>query len=251
MTALVSIVTATYNSETFVTELYNSLCAQEYKTWEWCVTDDCSSDSTVDVIRKIAEADPRVTLEVLDKNSGAGASRNKSVQRARGEFLAFVDSDDWWAPNKLSRQLDFMNSNKLDFTFTGYQVSHENGRLGNLVDCSGKYTEIGYTDLLRKSVTLGCSTVMLRRASFSKIEFPLIRTGQDYVLWLSLLKERGSASLLPEPLTYYRIHKGGISRNKFKKALRQWNIYRQIEKLGIIQSSICFCYYAWRAINRK
>jgi len=110
---------------------------------------------------------------------------------------------------------------------------------------------VSYKDLLAKKVTLGCSTVMLKNDAFDNIRMPLIRTGQDYALWLQLLKKYNvNAVLYPKVLTSYRIVAGSISRNKLKKAIRQWSIYRNLEKINLVMSMWYFVNYAWRAISR-
>ena len=105
--------------------------------------------------------------------------------------------------------------------------------------------------MLKKKATLGCSTVMLRRNAFDDITMPLLRTGQDYATWLKLLKTGQNAYPLIDVLTQYRILPNSISRNKVKKAKRQWQIYREVEKLSLYKSAVSFCFYAWRAVFRK
>ena len=246
----VSIITATYNSEKWILETYQSIVQQSYENWEWLITDDCSSDRTIKILSDLAEKDSRINYFINLKNSGAAVARNKSISNASGEFLAFIDSDDVWLPNKLQKQIKFMGSN-INFSFTSYELIDEIGnKLGKSVDNS-QVGSFSYTDMLRKKATLGCSTVMLRVDSFRDLNMPLIRTGQDYALWLKLLKTGQRAFVLNETLTLYRILPDSISRNKVKKAKRQWQIYREIERLSLIQSSICFCFYAYRAVFRK
>ncbi|GGB60589.1 glycosyltransferase family 2 protein [Shewanella inventionis] len=246
----VSIITPTYNSANWVLKTYESVHKQTYSNWEWLVTDDCSSDETLIILNKLANEDPRVRVFSNVANSGAAVSRNNSIKAAQGEFLAFIDSDDLWFQDKLEKQLAFMGES-IDFSFTAYELIDENNtRLNKSVD-STQQGCFSYQDMLRKKATLGCSTVMLRKSSFDDITMPLIRTGQDYALWLKLLKTGKKAHLLNEVLTLYRILPDSISRNKIKKAKRQWQIYREIECLGFIESSINFCFYAFRAVFRK
>ncbi|WP_165312513.1 glycosyltransferase family 2 protein [Vibrio ziniensis] len=246
---LVSIITPTYNCKNVIRETYNSILLQEYINYEWIVTDDCSSDDTISFLKSIS--DRRVKILNNEKNSGAAVSRNKSLEASSGDFIAFIDSDDIWFPDKLSKQVEFMELNNIDFSFTAYELIDENGiPLQRRVD-THLSQPVTYEDMLRKKATLGCSTVMLRRSAFDDISMPLIRTGQDYGLWLKLLKTGVEAYPLPEVLTQYRILPNSISRNKFRKAKRQWEIYRKIEKLSLLKSLECFCFYAWRAFFRK
>lgn len=249
----ISIITPTYNSARFIQDTYKSISRQTHTNWEWLVTDDCSSDETLSILLEIAEQDPRVKVHKLDINSGAAVARNYSLSRVSGDFIAFLDSDDLWVPAKLETQLDFMQQNRgINFSFTAYCLINEDGiSLNKVIDSSHKQTSFGYEDMLRKNATLGCSTVMLRTAGFNVIQMPLIRTGQDYALWLSLLRTGEKAHLITTPLTKYRICQNSISRNKFKKCKRQWKIYVEIERVNIFKASLLFFLYALHAVFRR
>jgi teichuronic acid biosynthesis glycosyltransferase TuaG len=247
---MISIITATYLSENQIANTYASLKKQSIQNWEWLVTDDCSTDNTLQFLDEIAAIDHRVRVFKNNKNSGAAVSRNNSLSHAKGEFIAFVDSDDLWRPEKLEKQVEFMGKD-INFSFTAYDLIDEQGNsLGRTVDAnqSGSFS---YEDMLKKRATLGCSTVMIRKSAFEDISMPLLRTGQDYATWLKLLKTGNNAHILNEVLTSYRIMPNSISRNKLKKAKRQWQIYREVEKLSLLKSTDCFCHYAWRAVFRK
>lgn len=248
---LVSIITATYNSSLEIINTYDSILRQTLSNWEWIITDDCSTDETFSILQSLADKDSRIKVHKNKENFGAAVSRNNSLKYVRGEFIAFIDSDDLWLFNKLEKQLKFMEDNRLDFSFTAYELINELGeKKGQLVDThlSGFIT---YEDMLRKKATLGCSTVILRRNGFKDIYMPLLRTGQDYATWLKLLKTGKGAFPLTEVLTQYRILPNSISRNKVRKAIRQWQIYREVENLSLLKSFECFCFYAWRAVFRK
>jgi glycosyltransferase involved in cell wall biosynthesis len=249
----VSIITPSYNAISTIEETYNSLVSQSYSNWEWIVTDDCSTDGTVEFLESLSNRDKRVRIYKNTRNSGAALSRNNSLKHATGEFLAFIDSDDIWFSDKLEKQIDFMSLYiGVDFSFTAYELIDAKGKkMNKKIDLQGEGFYVNYIDMLKKKATLGCSTVMLRRAAFNDISMPLIRTGQDYALWLKLLKNGSKAYLLNEVLTKYRILPNSISRNKFKKSMRQWQIYRKVERLSIFFSTICFLSYAWRAVFRK
>jgi glycosyltransferase involved in cell wall biosynthesis len=246
---LVSIITPTYNSDGFIEETYRSIISQTYSSWKWFVTDDCSDDNTWEILRTISKADDRVFIQKTRINSGAAAARNCSLSVADGEFISFIDADDLWLPNKLQNQIDFMN-NDINFSFTAYEIIDENGFPRNRYIDRNNQSSFNYDDMLKKKATLGCSTVMLRKNAFNDITMPNIRTGQDYALWLKLLQTGSLAYLLNESLTKYRIVSNSISRNKLKKALRQWEIYTKIEKLSYVKAIECFFWYAFRAISR-
>ena len=241
----------TYNSGSFAIEAVRSIQEQTYSNWELLISDDCSTDNTVSLLKQVAAHDPRIKFFQLPVNSGAAVVRNNSIKYATGEYLAFCDSDDRWLPFKLEKQIAFMEAGA-DFSFTAYELIDKTGRrLNCTVDLGQRDFVFSYSDMLRKKATLGCSTVILNRRSFTDFMMPLLRTGQDYALWLKLLKTGANAHLLPEVLVQYRINPNSISRNKIRKAKRQWQIYREIEGLPLFTSLICFLYYAWRAVFRK
>lgn len=248
---LVSIITATFNSKKYILDTYKSIIKQTYTNWEWVVTDDCSTDGTYEILKYISECDSRVKVFLNSVNSGAAVSRNNCLDNASGHFLAFLDSDDLWDPVKLESQVDFINKINISFCFTSYAVIDESGSSVGITVDDQDLNSVSYQDMLKKKATLGCSTVMIRRSLINAKRMPLLRTGQDYAFWLSLLKKGELAYLLRKPLTQYRITPGSISRNKIKKCKRQWEIYRIEEKLGLLKSSYCFMFYAYRAIFRR
>jgi glycosyltransferase involved in cell wall biosynthesis len=247
---LVSIVTPSFNSSKYIEQTIQSVLSQTYENWELIVVDDYSTDNSVEVIKTFTVNNNKIKLVELQSNRGAAEARNTAIGMAKGEFIAFLDSDDIWKPSKLDQQLGFMG-NKLDFSFTAYELIDEFGKkLDQQVD-NNQVGSFDYQDMLKKKATLGCSTVIIRRSSFSDISMPLLRTGQDYALWLKLLKTGKNAYVFNKIMGQYRILPNSISRNKLKKALRQWQIYRQVERLSVAKALICFCFYAWRAIFRK
>ncbi|CAH7131590.1 putative teichuronic acid biosynthesis glycosyltransferase TuaG [Vibrio chagasii] len=248
---LVSIITPSYNCSSTISETYESIVKQSFTNWEWLVTDDCSVDQSLEILTDIANNDSRVRVFRNLKNSGAAVTRNHSLSKAKGKYVCFIDSDDLWLEDKLTKQIKFMEEHCFDFSFTAYElIDADSAPLGCTVDTHLRHP-ISYEDMLRKKATLGCSTVMLRRNAFDDISMPLIRTGQDYGLWLKLLKSQVLAMPIPDVLTQYRILPNSISRNKFKKSQRQWQIYREFEKLSLLKSIECFFFYAWRAVFRK
>lgn len=247
----VSIITASFNSSRFIMETYSSILAQDYTDWEWIVTDDFSTDGTIDLLNDIEASDHRVKVLKNSLNLGAGLSRNKSMSKASGRFLAFIDADDLWDSDKLSRQIMFMISGRIGISFTAYRIISEfDSDKGKIVDQLAPLC-VGYKELLAKKATFGCSTVMVDRSIIGDFLMPALRTGQDYATWLSILRSGSNAYLLKEVLSSYRIVKGSISRNKFNKAIQQWRIYRNLEILPLGLSIFYFINYAFNAVFRK
>jgi len=244
---LVSIITPSYNSKKFITETYDSIKNQTHTHWEWLITDDGSTDGSWQLIESLAASDERIKPVQNAKNSGAAVSRNNSINRAQGDFLAFLDSDDIWLPEKLEKHLAFMQEKGSDLSFTPYTlIDEESNSLNTLID-STLSGDFSYEDMLKKDATMGCCTVIVRKKAFADITMPLIRAGQDYALWLKLLKTGAKAAIFPEPLSRYRIVENSLSRNKVKKSIKIWQVYRQIEKLNIVKACWVFSHYAVRA----
>ena len=247
-----SIITATFNSEKFITDTYKSIRNQTITNWEWIVTDDNSSDNTRNILQSFSKEDSRIKLILNRKNLGAGPSRNRSIANSNGQFLAFLDSDDLWSPSKLEKQSLFMLHHNAGISITCENVISEDGSpTGRVIDLYAPEI-VNYFDLLSKRATFGCSSVMIDRSIIdSEIKMPSLRTGQDYVTWLRILKIGHNAVLLREPLTSYRIVPNSISRNKLKKAIRQWKIYRSVERICLISSIYYFVNYAIRAMIER
>ncbi|MFD2168204.1 glycosyltransferase family 2 protein [Thalassotalea euphylliae] len=244
---LVSIITPSYNSSEFINATYQSIRNQTHQEWEWLVTDDGSTDDTMNLLEEISNRDSRVKVTQNSQNSGAAVSRNSSIARAKGKYLAFLDSDDLWMPEKLEKHLAFMEKKNATLSFTPYELIDEQGKsLNTLVDANLKGS-FSHQDMLKKKATMGCCTVIVDKSHFEDVSMPLIRAGQDYALWLKLLKQSSVATIFPEVLSQYRIVSNSLSRNKYKKALKIWEVYRHIEGLNFVNASFVFSHYAIRA----
>lgn len=245
---LVSIVTPVYNSEKFISETIDSIQNQTYKHWELILVDDCSSDNSYDIISKYIKYDKRIRYIKLEKNSGAAVSRNTGIKNARGRFIAFLDSDDIWLPEKLEKQLKYMLDKKIGFTFTSYRYMKEDGTKTNKV-AKAPY-KINYNGLLKNTI-IGCSTVVLDRQIVGDFLMPLVRKGQDTATWLMILRNQKYAYGMEEILVDYRLVGNSLSSNKIKALKRTWNIYRSVEKINVFKSTYVFCFYVFNAIKKR
>ncbi|MGD6778614.1 teichuronic acid biosynthesis protein TuaG [Sutcliffiella horikoshii] len=245
---LVSIITPSYNAEKFIEETVKSVQDQSVTDWEMIIVDDCSSDSTRDILHRLAGLDSRIKVVLLKENGGAAVARNTALEHAKGRYIAFLDSDDQWKPNKLEKQLTFMKENNYAFTFTAYDLMNENGDLLNKT--IGAPEKIDYKGLLKNTI-IGCLTVILDKDQVGEVRMPNIRTRQDFALWLSVLREGHIAYGMSEPLSVYRLVEGSISSNKLKTAKRNWYVYREIEKLSLPYASWCFVNYAFYALKKR
>ncbi|SEQ77141.1 teichuronic acid biosynthesis glycosyltransferase TuaG [Piscibacillus halophilus] len=245
-TPLVSVITPTYNAEEHIEETIQSVLNQTYDNYEMVIVDDCSKDRTVEIVQSYAQQEPKIKLIQLETNQGAAVARNTAMNYAEGRFIAFLDSDDWWYPEKLEKQVAFMLDTGVAFSFTKYRRMKENGELTQNI--SKAPSEVVYTDLLKHCV-IGCLTVMLDRDQIGHVQMKNIRRRQDYALWLTLTKEGYKAYGLPEVLAKYRLGHNTVSSNKLKASKSQWYVYREIEKLNVIKSLYYFVHYTFYGIK--
>ncbi|MFW6389939.1 MAG: glycosyltransferase family 2 protein [Halanaerobiales bacterium] len=229
----VSIITPVYNSERYISETIESVLGQTYINWELIIVDDNSKDKSVDKINNYIGDKNKIKLIELNKNMGSAIARNKGIKLASGKYIAFLDSDDLWHPKKLERQIAFMEENNYVFSFTKYQYITEEG---SKVD---KYVSVPRRITYRRALLynpIGCLTAVYNTEILGKMYMPEIRKRQDFGLWLKILKKNKYGHGLNENLAYYRNRKDSISSNKIDLLKYQWKLYRDIEKLSIIES---------------
>lgn len=219
MNALVSVIMPNYNGGKFLAETIGSVLAQTYRNWELLITDDCSTDGSAALIREYAEKDPRIKLFVQEKNGGAAAARNRSLNEAKGKWIAFLDSDDVWKPEKLERQLAFMGENGYAFSCTKYEHIDENSRPLGKVVVSPKV--IGKHKMFRYCY-LGCLTVMYDAETVGLLQTDeRIGNGlNDYALWLKAVK-KAKCYYLDECLAAYRVRNSSLSHGKKARLIKE------------------------------
>lgn len=246
---LVSIVTPVYNAERFISETIESVISQSYTKWEMILVNDCSNDSSVDIITNFSQQDSRIRLINLAENSGAAVARNAGIEHARGQYIAFVDSDDTWLPDKLSKQVEFMANNQYGFSYTDLALVDEAGEM--LKERVGIPESFTYSELL-KNTAIACSTVVIDRVIVGDFRMPLVRKGQDTATWLMLMRERQvNAYGLTQVLNHYRQVEGSISSNRIGALKRTWNTYYNLEKLPLPKALYYFGHYVFNAIARR
>ena len=244
--ALVSIVMPAHKSGKFIGKAIDSVIAQTYRNWELIVVDDASTDNTAGVVDKYTKKDSRIKYHRLDKNSGAAVARNTAIELAHGKYMAFLDSDDAWFPDKLTKQISFMEDNAYLFTCTSYTKIDEKGAyLGKTV---GVKKQSSYECILKKNP--GNSTVIYNAEIIGIVAIPNIRKRNDYVMWLSVVKKAGYLYGLEEPLASHRIREGSLSKKKLGLVGYHWKVYRRIEKLSMLKSIYLIAYWSIVTIFR-
>lgn len=241
MNDLISIITPCYNGARFIEQAIDSVLAQTYPHWEMIIVNDGSTDDSATTIAHYAAKDARIKTIELDSNTGAGQARNSGTKIAKGRYIAFLDSDDWWVKTKLETQLSFMQAHNLAFTYTSYQlINLHNQVLGEFIT---KKT-VDYFDLL-KTNSIGCSTVMYDAQKLRSLRFSKIARQEDYVVWLKVLKQIKTAQAIVAPLTVYRVNCNSLLRNKISAAIYHWQIYRKNERLSLFKSWYYFAHYSY------
>lgn len=243
MEELVSIIMPTYNCAPFIEESIQSVLAQDYAAWELIIVDDCSKDNTREVVAPYLAKYPNIHYSCLNKNSGPAAARSAALKQVKGDYVAFLDSDDLWVPTKLSSQIAFMKKHQVPFSATGYELINEDGTTKGVALIPPAKTD--YDKMLRLSCPVGNLTVMYDRRIIGDQQVPAIKKRNDFALWLQTLHKTAACYGMPEVLAKYRLRSQSVSRNKLKLLPYHWHLYRHIEKLSVLQSVWYILCWAW------
>lgn len=244
----VSIIMPAYNSAEFIAESIQSVISQTYKDWELIITDDHSTDETVDIVKSYKARDNRIKLIELNDNGGPAVARNRALNIASSRFIAFLDSDDLWHPQKLELQLNFMKENDYAFTFTSYQrISRDGATNYNVIKAPAR---ISYGELLKNTI-IGTLTVVIDKEKAGAFEMDNIRYRQDMALWCEILKRGFYAYGLNKVLASYRVVSKYSIIKKIRGAKGVWKVYRRIEKIGPVRSMYYFVHYATNAFLKR
>jgi len=237
---LVSIIMPSHNSSRFLFQSIESVLAQTYQNWELIIIDNCSIDNSVSIIEEFTNRDNRIKLIKSKKKESIAIARNRAIDAASGRYIAFLDSDDIWLPEKLERQIKFMNECGLVLSYSSYYLIDEKGGINGVFITK----EIATHRELLKTCHIGNLTAIYDTFRIGKKYFEDIGH-EDYALWLDILKQSKLVRGLRVPLAKYRIRDKSASSNKIKAASWQWNIYRNIERLSLIESIYYFMHYAY------
>ncbi len=222
---LISIVMPAYNCEKYIENSIKSVINQTYSNWELIIIDDGSKDKTLEIIKNFQIKDSRIKSYPNEKNIGVSATRNRGIDLALGEWIAFLDSDDLWEPSKLEKQFELIKSKEAEFTFTGSSYINENGE--NFKGIFEVPQEVTYK-ILRNQNVISCSSVLIKKKFFRDIKMEKDDIHEDYAVWLKVLKLGIIAYGVNEPLLIYRISRNSKSGNKFKTIKMTYNVFRFI-----------------------
>ena len=238
---LVSIIMPNWNCAALIYQTIKSVMAQTYQNWELLIQDDCSTDSPEVVVAPYAGADARIKYERNERNSGAAVTRNNALKRAKGKWIAFLDSDDQWEPIKLEMQLKFMVKNGYHFSYTGYEEMDEDSNPTGIKISGPKHvTKLGMFSFCWP----GCLTVMYDREKIGLLQIADIKKNNDYAMWLKVI-QKADCYLLDECLAKYRRgRKGSVSTHGYATMIR-WHYKLWHEAMGMNAMASLF----WTAMN--
>jgi len=246
---LVSIITPIYNAAPWLRETLDSVRAQTLTDWEQIMVDDGSSDDSVAIAEAAALQDPRFRLIRTLRNMGPSAARNLAIEAARGRFIAFLDADDLWLPEKLARSVAWITSRGYSFIYHDYRhMSHDGLRVGALIKAPEK---LDWRTLHTRRGTGGCASIVIDRKRIPVFSFPPTAPyrAEDFCLWAQIIREGHIGHRLPADLARYRLSPKSRSANKLQAAINAWHLYRKVSMLPIPLAAFWWLQYAWSALT--
>ncbi len=240
---LVSVIMPAYNASAHIGQAIESVASQTYDSWELVIVDDASSDDTLGVAEKAAAGDERVTIVSAERNEGAARSRNRAIRRSRGSYIAFLDSDDYWEPGKLSMQMLPLEARLTHICCCSYYLSFERGGKQTARSVFHVPERVSYSDLLKRNL-FSCSTLVASRELLGDEPFDPSLCHEDYGAWLKLLKREKVAYGIDVPLATYRVASKTRSSNKAKAAMGRWRVLKQCTDEPFGKRVLSFAAYA-------
>lgn len=244
----ITVIMPAYNAEKTVREAVNSVIAQTVKDWELIVIDDGSTDNTVAILTELADSDSRIRFLQNEKNSGVSYTRNRAVTLATGKWIAFLDSDDIWQPQKLQKQLELSEKHpEMVVCYTASSFINESGKPFKYV--MQAVEELNYKTLLHKNI-MSCSSVMIRSSVMKEIKMPSDKMHEDYFVWITVLKKYKIAYGVNEPLLVYRLCANSKSSNRIKSAKMLFNTYKAAG-FNLFKTSVLVMRYTIYSIKKR
>ena len=244
---LVSVIIPVYNAERFIADTIESVLSQTYTKFEIILIEDCSKDNSLKIIQKYSERDNRIKCIYQNVNKGAAEARNRGLEESKGQYIAFLDSDDLWVCTKLEKQIAQLSSGNIAFGFTAYDIIDEYHKT-----IKGKIKikkQIEYGDLLTKTM-ISTPTVIIDRNMIGELRMPLRRTGQDYAFWLMLLRKQNAFGI-DESLVHVRKRPNSLSKNKLQNIKDVWEVQAINEKIPEHKVFINIIRYSFYTLKKR
>ncbi len=251
MEAMVSIIVPVYRAEKYIEETMDCVRNQTYSEWELLLIEDCGGDRSAAIIAQYVERtrDKRIRLIFQPFNMGAARARNRGVLEAKGRYIAYLDADDLWMPEKLEKELAYLKEKDAGFVYTAYEFADSDGKgTGRVARVPERLT---YREALKNTIIF-TSTVMFDTAKIPRamLAMPEMKS-EDTALWWKVLRNGYTAWGLDENLVKYRRAGRSLSSNKLEAVRRIWGLYRKAEGMGVVSSAYHFCFWAVRAVKRR
>ncbi len=243
--AEISIITPVYNSSPFLEDTINCVLNQTFQDWEWILTDDKSTDNSVEIIQRFQ--DPRIKLVIAEKNGGAGHARNLSLKEAIGKYITFLDADDFWEPNFLEEMVTFMKRENAELAYSNYARCDEN--LNPQIADFIADKDVTFSNLL-KTCRLSLLSTMYDSSRVGKEYFPEGTKREDHVMWLNLLKKIPIGKPLAKTMAKYRMHPQSISRKKTNIMLDQYLVYKDYMHYSTLKSMYYTANWAFNGFKK-
>lgn len=244
---LISIITPAYKTEEYIGETIESVQNQSYQNWEMLIANDKSPDNLKEVVLRYAKEDPRIKYLEMPQNGGPAEARNLALENASGRYIAFLDSDDLWFKDKLQKQIQFLQTNDYSFCYSPFRRMTQDGK--KVTDIVKVPDSFKYNELL-KNTAIATLTVMIDRKKTGDFRAPNVGY-DDFAMWLIILRRGHTAHAFKEDLALYRVMETSVSSNRIRAAKWVWNIYRNVEKIGVFASTWYLFNYAYRAIKKR
>ena len=244
--ANVEIVMPNYNSEQYISQTIDSIISQTFKDWRLTIVDDNSNQETQKILKNYMNH-PNINIIFLKKNKKAGFCRNLAIRNSKSEYLAFIDSDDIWEKEKLSKQLSFMIENKYNFTYTNYIALKEENKNFLQEICPPKY--FSYKKFI-KNTSIGTSTMLIKKSCIGNTKFSNTKICEDYFFKCQILKKVGSAHCLPENLTKYRIRKSSLQSSKIRNIYWIWYINKNYNHLNFLDNLLSILCISFNSVKK-
>jgi teichuronic acid biosynthesis glycosyltransferase TuaG len=228
---LVSIIIPYYKKKDYIKKTINSILKQTYEKFEIIIINDEPGELSKNILSFLKKKDSRIKIINNKKNIGAGKSRNKGINIAKGKYIAFIDSDDVWKKNKLLKQIEFMRRKNIEISHTSYEIIDD-----DLAIRGTRQAKVMNYKKLIKSCDIGLSTVIIKKSLIKNLRFPNLKTKEDYVLWLEIAKKGKTIHALNTKLTQWRKSKNSLSSSVVRKLTDGYYVYRHHLKFSVIKS---------------
>ena len=239
----ISVILPNYNSEKYIKQTIQSILKQSFKAWELIIVDDCSNLKTKNILKSFKK-NKKIKIFYLKKNRGAAYCRNFAIKKAQSQYLAFIDSDDVWKKNKLKKQILYMSSKNLDFSFTNYYAYFQKNRKLKKIKCP----EIINFQKFTKNTSIGTSTMVVKRNLVKNINFSKTKICEDYFYKCLILKKIKTAYCLNDFLTIYRVRKQSLQSDSLRNLYWVWQINKKYNKFSFFQNFISLFFISINSI---